>query len=257
VSEIGTSIAVGTRATVHSFGPDRVAKVPLVGTSDAWIRYESIYTAAVRAIGAPAPEFFELLQHQGRTVGIYERVVGQSMWERVLEHPGDARVMGELLGELHNSLARIPPPITLPRQVDRLSCKIRRAAATVDSAILSALNDLPAPTVPAQLCHGDLHPGNVLLGKDGPVVIDWFDACRGNAQGDLARSALLMGAGGLTERSLVHLPGGTADLVLALREAFLETVVIGDQASAWLRIEAAARIGEGVDPVELLSVWRR
>ena len=58
---------------------------------------------------------------------------------------------------------------------------------------------------PPRLCHGDLHPSNVILTRDGPVIVDWFDASRGDPVADVARSSLmLLGDGANPPR---HLPG--------------------------------------------------
>ncbi|MEV4318400.1 phosphotransferase [Actinocrispum sp. NPDC049592] len=46
--------------------------------------------------------------------------------------------------------------------------------------------------LPGYVLHMDLHPGNVLLGPDGPVVIDWRNARDGDADLDTAMSALLL-----------------------------------------------------------------
>jgi aminoglycoside phosphotransferase (APT) family kinase protein len=47
-------------------------------------------------------------------------------------------------------------------------------------------------TVPGHILHMDLHPGNVLLGPDGPVVIDWRNHREGDADLDTAMSALIL-----------------------------------------------------------------
>ena len=44
----------------------------------------------------------------------------------------------------------------------------------------------------AALCHGDFHPGNVLMTPRGPVVIDWDSAGRGDPLGDVACTSRLM-----------------------------------------------------------------
>jgi aminoglycoside phosphotransferase (APT) family kinase protein len=36
------------------------------------------------------------------------------------------------------------------------------------------------------LCHGDVHPGNVLVDSNGPVLIDWDLACVGPPEWDHA-----------------------------------------------------------------------
>jgi Ser/Thr protein kinase RdoA (MazF antagonist) len=36
------------------------------------------------------------------------------------------------------------------------------------------------------ICHGDVHPGNVIQSADGPVLLDWDLLCRGPAAWDHA-----------------------------------------------------------------------
>ena len=63
------------------------------------------------------------------------------------------------------------------------------------------VNDLHAPDwMPSQpevptgssVVHLDLHPMNVMLGSDGPMIIDWTNAGRGEAWFDAALSFVLM-----------------------------------------------------------------
>ena len=43
----------------------------------------------------------------------------------------------------------------------------------------------------ASLVHFDLHPENVMLGRDGPIVIDWTNAHAGSPESDLAMTWLI------------------------------------------------------------------
>ena len=45
-----------------------------------------------------------------------------------------------------------------------------------------------------QLCHGDFHPGNIMVTDRGPVIIDWMTASRGTGCGDVARTAIILEA---------------------------------------------------------------
>jgi tRNA A-37 threonylcarbamoyl transferase component Bud32 len=252
-------IGSGTRSTVYDCGEGRVAKVPFASTPDAWIRYEASYTEAVRASGAPAPEAIEVVELNGRLVAVYERVVGPSMWDCIVARPASAAAMGQLLAELHMRIFDLTPPCTLPRQADRLAGKIRRAASAIDGGLLHAAS-LISTGYAMQLCHGDLHPGNVIMSEGGPVIIDWFDACRGSAIADVARSSLLMGADGATASSIPHLHGATADVVNELHDAYVTTMVEQLQIdrsefTRWLRIEAAARLSELGPATDLLAIW--
>jgi hypothetical protein len=93
-----------------------------------------------------------------------------------------------------------------PTMLDRLSARdVRRNMRTLAElhAQLHALPVLPGLPTPygdgPALLHGDLHPGNVILSEDGPVVIDWTNACAGPAGADLATAWLLIACAGLPE----------------------------------------------------------
>jgi aminoglycoside phosphotransferase (APT) family kinase protein len=257
---LGELVARGSRSSVYAWGRGAVAKVPDPTTPDGWIHAEASYTAAVRAAGAPAPNVIGIERVNGRAVSIYERIHGPSMWQYVVDRPERAVHYGRLLGELHAALFQLVPPIALPSQEDRLTSKIRRAAEQVDPALFDALRLLPEGAGPSRLCHGDLHPGNVILSPEGPVIVDWFDASRGNPVADVARSSLLLFADG--PQSPVHLPGADRETLALLAESYLGC--IGDRLAMapealtrWQAIEAAARLAEGVDQRALLSVWYR
>jgi tRNA A-37 threonylcarbamoyl transferase component Bud32 len=257
---IGEAIASGTRSTVYVYGPQAVAKVPLPTTPDSWIRHEAIYTEAVRAVGAPAPKMFDVVDIDGRLAGVYERIYGPSMLDVICDSPARAEEMGRLLGELHAQILGIVAPLTIPRQRDRLAGKIRRAAFLADASLMDAAALIPTDSLSTRLCHGDLHPGNVIMSADGPVVIDWFDACRGAATGDVARSSLLMGADGATLGSIPHLARASIGAVDELHSSYLSAIqerLLIDRLEfeRWRRIEAAARLSEGLAPTELLAVW--
>jgi aminoglycoside phosphotransferase (APT) family kinase protein len=111
--------------------------------------------------GYPVPRV-HALEADGRDL-IMDKVPGPTMVESLVKRPWRGRRAGAELAELHARLHAIPAPDWLP-----------------------ALDDGD------RLLHFDLHPLNVILSPDGPVVIDWSNACRGWPRGDLARSWALM-----------------------------------------------------------------
>lgn len=257
---LGEVIGTGSRATVHACGPGLVAKVPLPSTPDRWIRDEALHTSAVRGAGVAVPEMVELAEIDGRTVAVYERIDGPSMWACIVAEPDRAADFGRQLAELHLAVLAAAPSPALPSQHDRLCGKIRRAARTVSADVGAALGMLPGAPPTLALCHGDLHPGNVLMSASGPVIIDWFDAGRGEPAADVARSSLLMGGGGRTSGSVLHLPGATDSLLAPLHRAYLAAVLgslhlTGSDLRIWLRVQAAARLAEDVSRDDLLAVW--
>lgn len=117
---------------------------------------EAAVMAYVRRLGFPAP-----LVYQARgTDLIMERLDGRTMLAALtagtLEIPKAARMLAELHHRLHN----------LP------------ALANTGGAI--------------RIVHLDLHPDNVMLTSQGPVLIDWRNATHGPPDLDLAVSAVIL-----------------------------------------------------------------
>jgi Ser/Thr protein kinase RdoA (MazF antagonist) len=81
------------------------------------------------------------------------------------------------------------------------------------------LHGLPWPGG-APLLHLDLHPLNVMMSSDGPVVIDWSNARPGPAGLDVATTALIVAQVVVTPGMLPDQPGLEAGLRRDLR-AFL------------------------------------
>jgi Ser/Thr protein kinase RdoA (MazF antagonist) len=236
-----------------------VIKVPDPGTPVEWILAEAEHVEAVRAAGAPAPRLLGIEAVGGRAATVWERVVGTSMWQSVVDRPEVSGRMGRLLADVQSGLFDLVPPVTLPAQRDRLESKIRRAAAHVDPSLARALELLPPRAGSLRVCHGDIHPSNVILTADGPVVVDWFDASRGEPVADIARTLLLLGDG---ERTPPHLPGADPATLGVLMQAYLSRLrerldLSDDELALWQAINAAARLAEGLSRAPLLEVWNR
>jgi aminoglycoside phosphotransferase (APT) family kinase protein len=257
---LGDVVARGSRSLVHAYGPGVVVKVPKPTTPASWIRAEAKYVEAARAVGAPAPALLGMEEIFGRPASVWEHVEGPSLWQEVVEQPHRSADVGARLAEIQLALFELVPPVTLPSQRDRLISKIRWSAANLDPSLGAALELLPAPTGRPRLCHGDLHPSNVIVSKDGLVLVDWFDASRGDRVSDVARSSLtLLGEGASTPS---HLPGSDPRTLAVLTKAYLSRLqesldIPPALLSRWQAINAAARLAEGVSREPLLEVWRR
>lgn len=267
LADLGEQIATGSRSRVFAYGRDAVVKVPIAGVPEGWVRFEGNYTEAVHRAGAPAPKFLGVDELNGREVGVYERISGPSMWERLAERPSEASELGLVLADLHHELFRVPPPLTLPAQQTRLVCKILDASVDNEPVLRPLLERVrfakPSPVV---LCHGDFHPKNILLSERGPIVVDWFDASRGSALIDIARSSLLLcSATGRVGDGF--LPGASAKLLNDLEQSYVhrslellnasgDVVLSEHDVATWRAVSAAARIAEGIAPAEMLPYCR-
>jgi aminoglycoside phosphotransferase (APT) family kinase protein len=257
---LGDVVGRGTRSSIHAYGRGAVVKVPHPSTPTGWIHSEAEYAEAARVAGAPVPRLLGMEDVSGRAASVWERVAGTAMWQHVIDQPTRSAELGRLLADVQLALFELVPPVTLPNQRDRLISKIRRSAATIDASLVRALDLLPAQPGPPRLCHGDLHPSNVILSRNGPVIVDWFDASRGDPIADVARTSVtLLGDGARGPR---HLPGSDGLTLASLTQAYLSRLraplAIGDDVLArWQAIQAVARMAEGVPRDTLFEVWRQ
>jgi aminoglycoside phosphotransferase (APT) family kinase protein len=199
---------------------------------------------AVHALGAPCPGPFERVEHEGRTGIVYERIDGPLLLDSLRDgSASSAQVAGRLAG-LHARLhaVRIPPASTLPRLRDSIRRWLARLTDDVRERGERELERLPDEE---GLCHGDLHPGNVIVCGARLVVVDWVNASAGPLALDVARSYVLLAWQGAKRRD-----GGRQaarlELAACYREAMAPHVApadferaLGFAADALLRAEPA------------------
>jgi aminoglycoside phosphotransferase (APT) family kinase protein len=102
------------------------------------------------------------------------------------------------------------------------------------------------------LCHGDLHPGNVLLTEDRIAVIDWPGATRGVPEADHARTRLLLRwADPVPGTSLLFrglMTAGRSVFAGSYERAYRRGASLPlPRSDSWLVVHAAARLSEGID----------
>lgn len=185
MTDLGQPVALGRTAELYAWQDGQVLKLFFDWFDLDSIRYEQRMAQAVHASGLPVPAAGDILQVNGRNGLVYERVDGTSMWELLGRYPWRVARYARQTAELHAQMhaADIQPDI--PSQRTRLERKIGsadRLPAAVKDVVLNTLAGLPDGD---RLCHGDFHPGNILLTADRAVIIDWIDASRGNPLADV------------------------------------------------------------------------
>ncbi len=154
----------------------------------------------VSAPTAPAEVSLELADFwNGRGVSVpgavrddVVRVDGLSVtaWERIRDegNPIDWRRVGALVRRVHETDPTVlPPSVPLPSPTVfpwwDLELLLERAAPVLDDAARQGLTDAIERHAgwgefsDVVVCHGDVHPGNVLMRADGPVLLDWDLLC--------------------------------------------------------------------------------
>lgn len=144
--------------------------------------------------GIPVPRVFEATEDEL----VMQYVPGPRMSEEIGRKPWLAGSLGEELADLHHRLDVIAAPDFLEGD--------------------------------GHLLHLDLHPGNVVLGPEGPVVLDWASAGKGDRRLDVALSWVSL--------AVAHL----APVMKLTRWRFLRSFMANVDPEAKNAIPEAARI---------------
>ena len=172
-------LASGRDADVFPIDADRVLRRYRDGGDVAAEAAVMVYLAEC---GYPVPTVY---QAAGADL-VMERLAGPTLLAALCATAIEVSSAAVLLADLHRRLHQVP----------------------------ARLSDNPADRV----LHLDLHPDNVLLGPEGPVVIDWRNTDEGPPDLDVAMTALILAQVAVGE--VVDL----AAIAAALLPAFLDEV---------------------------------
>lgn len=246
-------IAEGREAEIFAWEPGTVLRLLRSGGESQAPRLENEARAmrAAREAGVPVPSVHEVVVVEGRAGLVMQRCDGPDLLTELGKRPWTlvraARITGELQARLHAVVA--PPEIPPQREVIARRIEIVDMPPALRTFALRLLEQMPDGDA---LCHGDFHPGNIIDTADGPVLIDWPDVSRGDPEGDLARSRMLIRMGALPPGSpiLIRLFTSIARSVFASRsDAAYRHKRTPDEAAVrrWATVRAADRLASRID----------
>jgi thiamine kinase len=184
------SLGMGRSAEVFADAPGRVVKLFVEGSDPEAIATEFCASRLAHAQGLPAVRAHALVAQGSRTGILFDRVEGRTLLRHCGVSPGRVMLGFRGLALLHRRIhARSGLGLPDQRAVLREAIGRARVAEGVRAAALARLARLPRGEA---LCHGDLHPENVLVTRDGWRVVDWQKAVAGNPAADVARTAMLI-----------------------------------------------------------------
>lgn len=186
----GRLLATGNVAEVFEWD-SRVLKLYRLPEAKPVAFREAAIHAAVEALGLPVPLVWGLQQVDTRWGIVFDRIFDKSLADRMRGSPDQATQYLEHMAHLHIAIHR---HVAIPF----ISLKVRLMTGIEDAPHLDdrhrrvLLIGLAAMPDGDRLCHGDLHPLNILGDIAKPMIIDWPDACRGDPAADVCRSYLLL-----------------------------------------------------------------
>jgi Ser/Thr protein kinase RdoA (MazF antagonist) len=192
MSDLEEPIAVGRTAEVYPYGEGKVLKLFFSTTPQEWIDKEVDIGQYIQATELPVPKVYERVRTNDREGVVYERIEGPSLLNELAVKPWNVARYARMLAELHGQVHKVQAPKNLETQRAWATGGIpdsEKISKELKANVLQLLESLPDGN---QLCHGDFHPGNIIITQRGPVIIDWMTVSKGVASGDMARTLTIL-----------------------------------------------------------------
>ena len=186
--QLGPQLASGASADIHAWGERQVVKLYHRGSPHSAAEREADNARVACDAGIPSPLPDGIVTVQDRVGVVFARVDGPTLLQLIGLNPRAVDEQAMQLARLHAAM-HAKPGRGLPSLRDQLQTIAASIAAPAGPALLAHLRKLPDAT---SLCHGDFHPGNVIVTSNGPAIIDWLDAWCGHPLADVARTCLLL-----------------------------------------------------------------
>lgn len=186
--ELGRKIGSGFTAQIYEWGNNQVLKLYNQGFPNELIVREANKTRLLHSAGINVPEAGDLVEINGRLGLPMEKINGETMQELIIQKPWRMFHYWRMLVELQIKLFEIESIQGLPPQRKFIKDTIQNTAKlqpTMKAALLDSLEKLPDGN---SIIHYDLYPANILITANGPFIIDWMGAFKGNPLADVART---------------------------------------------------------------------
>lgn len=239
---LGDPIANGRTAEIYALSRGRVLKLYLIDVGAQTVAYERKAQRWAQEQSLPVPRTGLAKHIEGRHGFAMERIDGIDGIKYIMQNLGDFDEEARRLAELQVRVNGCRGGKLIDRRRLLLSRiqRCSRLAAFEKDQLAAILERLPQGD---RLVHGDFHPGNVMRTPNGPVIIDWIDACRGVPEADVARSLVLFGSPLVGSRSSDDPRDQFTKIYL---EHYLRVSPVPcSNLADWHLVTAAARLDEG------------
>lgn len=141
--------------------------------------------------GIRVPAIYENLSIEGKPAQVIQKIYGRTMSERIQRSPFSLLKEAELLARIHINLLQIKPQSNMTSLEEMFTYFVN--SAVIPKELLNFIEKIFYELSPGQsVCHGDFHPGNILVEENARYIIDWSGAYSGNSLSDIAHTYLLL-----------------------------------------------------------------
>jgi tRNA A-37 threonylcarbamoyl transferase component Bud32 len=184
-------IAQGGEADIYSIENDKILRV-IRNPNGKTFETEKQLFPILAEHKIKVPTIYEYIEIEGRPAQVMQKVVGSTMLEHIQQHPLETVQKIKMLAAMHAQLLDIHSNCELNSIENVFHYFISQPPGCDKELIDFASKTIKELSIDNSICHGDFHPGNILIQDNTCYIIDWSGAYRSNFVSDIAHTYLLM-----------------------------------------------------------------
>lgn len=244
-------IGIGRTAEVFVTDDGKALKLYFDEVSSDQAKYEAKISECVAQVFLDAPVFYGLQETEGRLGLLFERIQGKMLSDVIIRNPWKTRQYAQMMGGLHRRIHAVK--VNTPRTAEEVyGHRIKSYVGLPDDIKGELLGFIEQQAASATLCHGDLHPDNIMLDEhDHMQVVDWINAYSGEPMSDVARTYYLIGKG-LSPQKMSRLEKMVVSIIRFflsreyIKSYYKDIAFSRKEFDTWLLIILVARYDEGI-----------
>lgn len=238
--ELGSPIATGNTACLF-LCDNRIVKLFKKYLPPNEALYEANKQKFAYSCGLNVPKVFEVTKINGIQAIIMEYINGETLGQQIVKNIESVEHYISIFVNVQNEIHRVKiheDRDEIESMAEKLNRQINSARTLGKEQKIKLLSRLSSLQYDSKLCHGDLHPYNLLISNETISIIDWVDASAGDPRADVCRSYLLFSSYS-HELAELYLRS-YCDMTNISKKGVLE----------WLPIIAGTRLNEKISPEE-------
>ena len=191
----GKKISEGRNANVYEWGEDSVIKLFKTSYPTELVTTEYYNAMAVKSLPFNKAMALELKKTEFGFGIVFKKVYGENMLDYI-DRTGDLEGAARILADLQKSINKCTFDISNNKSFETAHQQLREkmmASKKADSdATKEMIRFLGTMKEGNSLCHGSLHPDNIMLTQTGSVALSASSYCLGNPLYDIARTFFMI-----------------------------------------------------------------
>jgi len=185
-------IASGGQADIYELDNDRILRVLRNPEDKTFALTEFEVMKTLKKMGKEVPVVYDFVNVEGKAAIVMERIYGETMLiqmkKKIYKLFAQVKKLASLQIESAGS-AKGLNLISIKQRATHLISKAEMLDSEMKKFVIDIIEELPEGE---DICHGDFHPGNIIISEDKYYIIDWFGVTAGRKLSDIAHTFILL-----------------------------------------------------------------